>query len=162
MIYHLDFKIDKQHYKNMFYDNVQEYGVWHWSNIRDKKLWWHQLFIEDNHPLKKSLKEIENDLNIYGLNNYPRFSYQFPNTLLPHHLDEDEMVSINLNLLDTIPIIHLEHKPYPYEAIFVDVGGIMHGVEKDPNPRLILKFCLRHPWEEICELLDKKNLIKYG
>ena len=122
MIYHLDFQIDKQHYKNMFYDNVQEYGRWHWSNIRDKKLWWHQLFIEDNHPLKKSLKEIENDLNIYGLNNYPRLSYQFPNTLLPHHLDEDEMVSINLNLLDTIPIIHLEHEPYPYEAIFVDVG----------------------------------------
>ena len=140
MIYHLNFQIDKQHYKNMFYDNVQEYGVWHWSNIRDKKLWWYQLFIEDNHPLKKSMKQIENDLNIYGLNNFPRFSYQFPNTFLPHHLDEDKMVSININLLDTVPIIHLEHKPYPYEAILVDVGGVMHGVEKDPNNRLILKF----------------------
>ena len=37
----------------------------------------------------------------------------------------------------------------------------MHGVEKDPNNRLILKFCLRHPWEEIYERLSDKNLIKY-
>ncbi len=160
MIYHLNYQIDKKYYRNMFYDNIQKYGQWHWSNIRDKKLWWYQLFIKDNHPLKKSLKEIENDLNIYGLNNFPRFSYQFPNTVLGHHTDEDKLVSINLNLLDTTPVIHLEHKPYPYEAIFVNVGNIMHGVEKDPNARLILKFALRHPWEEIYEILDKKNLIK--
>ena len=86
--------------------------------------------------------------------------FQFPNTLLQHHKDEDEMVSININLLDTIPVIHLEHKPYPYQCALFDVGHVMHGVEPDPNPRLILKFCLRHPYEEVWERLNKFDLLR--
>ena len=94
------------------------------------------------------------------MNSYPRFSYQFPNTLLQHHKDEDEMVSININLLDTIPVIHLEHKPYPYQCALFDVGHVMHCLEPEPNPRLILKFCLRHPYEEVWERLNKFDLLR--
>lgn len=160
MLVHLKYKINKEKYRNLFYNNIQKYGQWHWLCPKRQELFWYQLFIKDNSPLKKELFEVENELGILGMNNFPRFSYQFPNTVLGHHTDEDKLVSINLNLLDTTPVIHLEHKPYPYEAIFVNVGNIMHGVEKDPNARLILKFALRHPWEEIYEILDKKNLIK--
>lgn len=159
MLIHLDYKIDKARYRDMFYNNIQEHGQWHWRVPERQELFWYQLFIPDDHPLKPSLYDIENELGIYGMNNFPRFSYQFPNTKLGHHFDEDEMVSININLLDTVPIIHLEHKPHPYEAIFVDVGHVLHGVEPDPNPRLILKFCLRHPWDEVYERLDKWGLI---
>ena len=158
VLWDLDYKIDKEYWRNVFYDNIQM-GQWHWLVPKRKELFWYQLFIKDDSPLKKLTKNIERDLNIYGMNNYPRFSYQFPNTRLEHHVDEDNMVAINLNLLETKPIIHIEHKAYSYEAIFIDVGYRMHGIEPDPNSRLILKFCLRHPLKEVYDVLNSKSLI---
>jgi hypothetical protein len=155
---HLDYNIDKPKWRDIFYDNIQR-GQWHWSVPRRQELFWYQLMIKDDSPLKELTKEVEMDLNIYGMNNFPRFSYQFPNTLLQHHKDEDNMVSININLFDTVPVIHIEHEPYPYECAFIQVGQKMHGVEPDPNARLILKFCLRHPWEEVYDRLNKFGLI---
>lgn len=155
---HLKYKIDKEKYRKVFYDNIQM-GQWHWSCPKYQNLYWYQLFIEDSHALKPIIQEVEADLNILGMNNFPRFSYQFPNTKLPHHKDEDNLVSININLFDTVPIIHLEHKPISYEAIFVNVGGVEHGVEPDPNPRLILKFCLRHNWNTVLDKLKEKDLV---
>ena len=128
MYHHIDYDIDKKKYRDLFYDNVQM-GQWHWSVPKRQELFWYQLFIKDDHPLKPIVQDVERDLNIYGMNNFPRFSYQFPNTRLSHHMDEDQMVSININLLDTTPIIHLEHKPYPYQCALFDVGHVMHGVE---------------------------------
>ena len=159
MLVHLKYKINKEKYRNLFYNNIQKYGQWHWLCPKRQELFWYQLFIKDNSPLKKELFEVENELGILGMNNFPRFSYQFPNTKLGHHKDEDEMVSININLFDTIPIIHVEHKPYPYEIIFVNVGQKKHGVEPDKNARLILKFCLRHPWQQVYDILNKKGLL---
>jgi len=158
MYHHIDYDIDKKKYRDLFYDNIQM-GQWHWSVPKRQELFWYQLFIKDDHPLKPIVQDVERDLNIYGMNNFPRFSYQFPNTRLSHHMDEDQMVSININLLDTTPIIHLEHKPYPYQCALFDVGHVMHGVEPDSNHRLILKFCLRHSYEEVWERLDKFGLL---
>ena len=155
---HLDFEIDKQHYRNIFYENIQS-GQWHWSVPKRQELFWYQLMIHDNSPLKEHMIELEKELNIYGMNNFPRYSYQFRNTRLGQHVDEDNMVSININLLDTVPTIHIENKPYKYECAFIDVGHIMHGVEPDPVDRLVLKFCLRHPYDEVYERLDKFGLI---
>ena len=158
MIKHLKYEIDKKRYRNIFYDNIQR-GQWHWRCIPRRELFWYQLFIRDESDLKPLLKDVEHDLNIYGMNNYPRFSYQFPNTTLLHHKDEDNMVSININLLDTTPIIHLEHNPYPYQCALIDVGRHEHGVESDSNPRLILKFCIRHPWNDVVKRLRDKELL---
>ena len=155
---HLDYEIDKKKYRDIFYDNIQR-GQWHWSVAKRQELFWYQLFIPDGHDMKPLFENVEKELNIFKMNNYPRFSYQFPNSLLPHHVDEDNMVSININLFDTIPIIHIDHEPYPYECAFIDVGHKMHGGEKDTNARLILKFCLRHPYEEVYERLDKFGLL---
>tara|TARA_A100001015_G_scaffold127125_1_gene140892 strand:- start:2603 stop:2956 length:354 start_codon:yes stop_codon:yes gene_type:complete len=115
--------------------------------------------IPDGHDMKPLLEDVERDLNIHGMNNFPRFSYQFPNTRLGHHRDEDNMVSININLLDTTPIIHIDYEPHAYECALIDVGGKFHGVEPDLNHRLILKFCLRHTWEEVTKRLDQFGLI---
>ena len=158
MIRHVDYDIDKKKYRDMFYDNIQR-GQWHWSVPKRQELFWYQLMIPDGHDMKPLLEDVERDLNIHGMNNFPRFSYQFPNTILPHHRDEDNMVSININLLDTTPTIHIEHKPHEYECALIDVGGRMHGVESDKNHRLILKFCLRHKWEEVIERLDMFGLV---
>ena len=109
--------------------------------------------------VNKKFLIIEEDLNIYGMNNFPRFSYQFPNTTLLHHKDEDNMVSININLLDTTPTIHIEHQPYEYQCALIDVGSHEHGVESDSNHRLILKFCLRHPWNDVVKRFKDKGLL---
>ena len=159
MIEHLDYIIDKEKYRNLFYNNIQKHGQWHWLCPKRQELFWYQLFIPDNHELKDDLYEVENELGIHGMNNFPRFSYQFPNTRLGHHKDEDEMVSININLLNTTPIIHIENQPHEYECALIDVGGRMHGVEPDTNHRLILKFCLRHPLSEVLDRLDRFGLI---
>lgn len=155
---HLDYEIDKKKYRDIFYNNIQR-GQWHWSVPKRQELFWYQLMIPDGHDMKPLIEPVERDLNIHGMNNFPRFSYQFPNTVLPHHRDEDNLVSININLLDTTPIIHIDHEPYPYECALINVGGRMHGVESDTNHRLILKFCLRHKWEEVVERLDQFGLI---
>ena len=157
MIKHLHYEIDKEKYRNIFYDNIQR-GQWHWRCAPRRELFWYQLFIPDGHDMKPLLRDVEHDLNIYGMNNYPRFSYQFPNTTLHHHKDEDNMVSININLLDTTPTIHIKHQPHEYECALIDVGGYEHGVEPDSNHRLILKFCLRHPMNEVLDRV--KFLIK--
>ena len=175
MIHHINYEIDKEKYRNMFYENIQD-GQWHHSVPHYyKDLFWYQLFIPDKlywpnmfaekgaRPhgghLKPLIELVERDLNIHGMNNFPRFSYQFPNSRLVHHVDEDNMMSININLFDTTPIIHIEHKPYPYQCAFIDVGHIEHGVEPDPNPRLILKFALLHSYDEVYERLDKVGLL---
>jgi hypothetical protein len=155
---HLDYEIDKNKYKKIFYDNIQR-GQWHWSVPKRQELFWYQLMIPDGHDLKPLIEDVERDLNIHGMNNFPRYSYQFPNTKLKHHRDEDNMVSININLFDTTPVIHIENKPYSYECALIDVGGKLHGVEPDPNHRLILKFCLRHKWDEVVKRLDQFGLI---
>ena len=158
MHHHIDYEIDKKKYRDLFYDNIQR-GQWHWSVPKRQELFWYQLMIPDGHDMKPLLADVERDLNIFGMNNFPRFSYQFPNTRLSHHKDEDEMVSININLLNTTPTIHLENVPYPYQCALFDVGHIMHGVEPDPSERLILKFCLRHSYEEVLERLKTFGLI---
>ena len=154
----IDYDIDKKKYRELFWDNLNM-GQWHWSCSKRREMFWYQLFVKDNHPLKSILIDVEKDLNIYKMNNYPRFSYQFPNTRLKHHVDEDNMVSININLMAERPIIHIEHQPYPYECALIDVGHRQHGVEPDANARLILKFCLRHPWDEVYERLSQVGLV---
>ena len=158
MIEHIDYDIDKKKYRDMFYENIQR-GQWHWSVPKRQELFWYQLFVPDGHDMKPLLEDVERDLNIFGMNNFPRFSYQFPNSKLGHHKDEDNMVSININLLDTTPVIHIEHSPYSYECALIDVGHKMHGVEPDKNHRLILKFCLRHSYDEVRNRLDKFGLL---
>lgn len=158
--FHLKYQIDKVYWRNLFYNNINhDQGRWHDSAVESQNLYWFQRFIQDDDPLKEESLKVEKDLNIVGLNNFPRFSYQFRGSLLRHHVDEDNMVSININLFDTIPVIHLEHQPHSYECAFIDVGDIRHGVQPDTNDRLILKYCIRHPWKEVYDRLDAAGLI---
>jgi len=158
MLCHLNYKIDKDYWKNIFFENIEK-GRWHWGVKRRKELHWYQLFVPDNSPLKPLFKDIEDQLGISGMNTYPRFSYHFPNIKVGHHLDEDKGVKIQFNLLDTTPTIHIKHKPYPYDSALIDVGHNEHGIEKDNNSRLVLQFFLRHSWDEVYDRLNRKGLI---
>jgi len=149
--HHLNINIDKEKYRNHFW-SIYQTGEWH--ECTPPSLFWWKVY-----KISNFTKELETELNIKGLNNFPRYSYQIPNTLLEYHVDEDDITSINLNLLDNSPTIHINYKPYIYETCLFHAGGTPHGVEPDPFPRLILKFAIRHPWDEVYERLDKFNLI---
>ena len=163
-IIHIDYNIDKKKYQDVFWNN-KDSGSWHHTCVSEyrRDLYWWRILIDDKRNWNKHLltytDEVAKDLNIHGMDNYPRFNYYFPNHELPNHLDPDNMIAININLLDTIPSIRMEDTLHPYECALIDVGGISHGIKADTNPRLILKFCLRHSWEEVYERLDSKGLI---
>ena len=74
MIQHVDYEIDKKKYRDIFYDNINKYGQWHWLCPKRQELFWYQMFVKDDHPLKPMIREVEHDLNIAHMNNYPRFS----------------------------------------------------------------------------------------
>lgn len=110
--------------------------------------------------------DLQHDLNIHGMNNFPRFQYQFPNTYLPYHKDEDNLTGIMFNLREkdiTISVlVGNKINKISYQSTVIHVGHYLHAVDPDPEERLVLKFSIRHPWEEILERLDKKNLIDYS
>lgn len=109
----------------------------------------------------KDTLELQHELNIYGMNNYPRFQYQFANSVLPYHIDEDNLTGILFNLREKDCTIHVLGKAFTYQSAVSHVGKNLHKVEADSEDRLVLKFSIRHPWEEVLERLDKKNLVVY-
>lgn len=153
MFCHLKYRLDKEFYRNYFFDNMdraethKQYG---------KELdYWIKLFRSE-----EVTDKVVEELNLNGLNVYPRFSYQKKNTLLPKHIDEERIVGINLNLLDVKPVIHLYDEPYEYEAAMIDVGAIPHSVEPFEHDRLVLKLAVREPWSLIYERLKEKDLLE--
>ena len=154
MILHLDYQIDKEHYKKMFFDRYDT-GGYHKEGDVVLKYWYKVFGIDD------LVMPITKDLGIEDLITKPRFSYQFPNSVLPKHIDQDRIVGINLNLMPDLPSIVIENKSFEYENCFVDVGSKIHSVNADNNPRLVLKYAIRSKWNEMYERLDKRGLINH-
>lgn len=144
--YHLKYNIDKQKFRNIFYNN---YGKGNWGE-KDwvGKVWW-KIYDIDN-----EIQSVREDLNIVGLDDKPRFAHLKSNTLIPDHVDEDYMCSIIINLMDEQPVINIEEKNIPYESLLFHNGYLIHRVDPVPYERLMLKFCLRHPWEQIVERMS--------
>lgn len=119
-------------------------------------MWW-KLF----KGVHEATIDLQHELNIYGMDNHPRYQFQFANQTLPYHIDEDHLTGILLNLREEDCTIDILGKSFDYQAAVAHVGGQLHRVRADPNDRLVLKFSIRHPWEEVLERLDKNNLVKY-
>tara|TARA_B100000161_G_scaffold86466_1_gene60372 strand:- start:519 stop:875 length:357 start_codon:yes stop_codon:yes gene_type:complete len=112
--------------------------------------WWKVYKIEE------MVEDVARDLNIHGMNNKPRFAYLFQNNGIEYHVDEDYMTSIMINLNDgPSPVVHVEDVPVPYECLLFHNGQLFHHVEPRNVDTLMLKFCIRHPWEEVYERLEK-------
>jgi hypothetical protein len=141
---HLDYEIDKEKYTKIFWDNYTK-GKWYEFNT-PRMIWWKVYGIE------KLVEDVAMHLNIQGMNNYPRFAYMFKGNELPAHVDEDYMSSIMINLnAGPSPIVHVEDHPIPYECVLFENGNLFHHVEARKVDTLMLKFCIRHPWEEVVE-----------
>lgn len=153
MICHLKYRLDKNLYRNYFFDNINM-ALPHVQGDRVLD-YWLKLY-----GAAEVTDKVVEDLNLTGLDILPRFSYQKKNTLLHKHIDEDRMVGINLNLLDVQPIIHLYDIPYSYEAAMIDVGSIPHSIEPFEHDRLVLKLAIREPWDLVYSRLKEKDLLE--
>ena len=155
MILHLNYQIDKEHYKKMFFDRYETGGFHKEGDVVLK--YWYKVF-----NIEQLVMPITKGLGIEDLYTKPRFSYQFPNSTLPEHIDQDRIVGINLNLMPNSPSINIENKSYVYENCLVDVGSKVHSVKADKNPRLVLKYAIRSTWNEMYKRLDKIGLIDHS
>jgi len=152
---HLDYRIDKEKYRKIFYD-IHQRGEWYqWKKFEQKLSWW-KVYLPDESDIRHLTKEVEQDLGIWGMNTYPRFAYLFANNNVPPHVDEDDMTSIQINLLDQTPVMVVEDQQVPYECVLLENGKLKHWVDPVPYDRLMLKFCIRHPWAEIIERIPSE------
>lgn len=154
MIAHLNYQVDKEHYKKIFFDRYDT-GGWHKEGDVVLDYWW-KVFNIDNEVMP-----ITKDLGIEDLVTKPRFSYQFPNSTLPSHIDQDRIIGININLMPTSPVIIINNKSYEYENCLVDVGSKIHSVIADDKPRLVLKYAIRSTWIDIYNRLNTRGLIDH-
>jgi len=155
MILHLDYQIDKEHYKKIFFDRYDRGGYHKEGDVILK--YWYKVF-----NIEHLVMPITKDLGIEDLYTKPRFSYQFPNSTLPEHIDQDRIVGINLNLMPNSPSITIDNKSFEYENCLVDVGSKVHSVKADKNPRLVLKYAIRSNWNEMYKRLNKRGLINHN
>ena len=144
---HVDYQIDKEKYRKIFWKNYEK-GEWY--QFRQPRMCWWKLYgIED------LVEDVARDLNIHGMNNFPRFAYLFQNNEIQSHVDEDYMTSIMINLnSDYAPTMHVEGVPIRYECLLFENGELFHHVESRPVDTLMLKFCIRHPWKEVYDRLQ--------
>lgn len=148
---HLNYQIDKQKYRDIFW-SVYTQGQWQEMKV-PRMFWWKVYGIED------LVEDVAKDLNIHGMNNFPRFAYMFKGNDLQYHLDEDYMSSICINLMDgPSPEQVIEDIPTAYECMLFENGNLFHYVESRDEDSLMLKFCIRHPWEEIYERVKRVGL----
>ena len=148
---HLNYQIDKQKYRDIFW-SVYTQGQWQEMKV-PRMFWWKVYGIED------LVEDVAKDLNIHGMNNFPRFAYMFKGHDLQYHLDEDYMSSICINLMDgPSPEQVIEDIPTAYECMLFENGNLFHYVESRDEDSLMLKFCIRHPWEEIYERVKRVGL----
>jgi len=146
--YEIDYQIDKKKYRDLFWD---VYHTGEWYQFQKKRMCWWKVY-----KIEEMVEDVARDLNIHGMNNKPRFAYLFQNNGIEYHVDEDYMTSIMINLNDgPSPVVHVEDVPVPYECLLFHNGQLFHHVEPRNVDTLMLKFCIRHPWEEVYERLEK-------
>jgi len=130
-------------------------GGWHKEGDVVLYYWWKVFGIDD------LVMPITKDLGIEDLETKPRFSFQFADSILPEHIDQDRIVGININLMPESPSIVVDGKSYKYENSMIDVGSKVHCVKADKNPRLVLKYAIRSSWNELYNRLDTRCLIDH-
>lgn len=149
----IDYPVEKKKLRDYFFANWNR--AKHHKTAGSELTYWYKLF-----NVNDVVSPIIRDLGLTGMNNKPRFSFQYKDTRLPPHIDIDRIVGINFNLMDEVSTIHIEGIGYPYEGALIDVGARQHSVEPISTDRLVLKFAIREPWAKVYEALDKRSLLQ--
>lgn len=144
---HLDYRVNKSYHTENFWVNYEEHQdrhpqVPHWVRVFK------------NVDCEQEIK----DLNLEGLNVFPRYSFIPAGKALAPHIDEDEIIGINFSLMPHPISIRMDGVDYEYEAAVCDVGHVIHSVEPVDYDRLMLKFAIRAPWEIVLERTHDKTI----
>jgi len=161
MFCHLNYQIDKKYFREYFWENFDK-GQYHVSydengQVKTIHQFWWMLF-----GLEKITKDIMYDLGIIDMNVLPRFSFIKSTCGLKPHVDIDRIVGINFNIMENnVPELTFGDHTVYYDSLLADVGSTIHQVKPVNYNRLILKFAIREPYQDVMESLDKRNLIDY-
>lgn len=148
---HLNYKIDKLKYRKIA-EKYKHKGNWYqWQKFEQEDKWWKTFLSSDD---KHVVRDVEIALGIDKLDTKPRFYWLEPNSDIPIHIDEDNVSSIQINLMDTQPSVGVEGVGnVPYECILIHNGYHHHWVDPVPYERLQLKFVMRESYEEILKAI---------
>ena len=148
---HLKYEIDKPRFREVA-ERWRNNGRWYqWKQFDQVDKWWQTYPKQGQDP---DINEVAEALNIQQFDNRPRFYWLKPNSHLPIHYDEDNVTSIQINLMDQQPVIGIEGVgDVPYEAMAINNGYIRHWVDPVPYERLQMKFVMRESWDTIMEAI---------
>lgn len=147
MIWHLTYQINKEPHKKQWWDEYYR------AEFHPKVPHWERVFDIDDLGVIK-------DLNLEGMNVSPRYSYQWANTLLKEHIDEDEIIGINISLMDYPVSIRIGGTEHSYTCAVLDVGHVPHSVEPVDYDRLVLKLAIREPLDAVLERVKDHLVIE--
>ncbi len=151
---HLNYKIDKKKYRDIAEKYKHNGGWYQWQKFPQEDKWWKTFLSEQDRPL---VKDVEIALGIDKLDTRPRFYWLEPNSSIPRHIDEDNVTSIQINLMEEKPIIGVEGVgEVPYETLLIQNGTIYHWVDPVPYGRLQLKFVMRESYEELLKIIPNE------
>ena len=65
MLWHLNYEINKEYYRDLFYRHVHE-GKWHWTCKKQQRLYWFQLLCgrEQDGFLREEIRSVEELINL--------------------------------------------------------------------------------------------------
>lgn len=148
---HLKYKIDKPRFRKVAEKWKSNGKFYQFEKFEQEDKWWQTYPNQGQDP---DINEVAEDLNIQQFDNRPRFYWLKAGSNLPIHYDEDNVTSIQINLMDQTPVIGIEGVgDVPYEAMVINNGYIRHWVDPVPYERLQMKFVMRESWDTIMEAI---------
>lgn len=90
------------------------------------------------HHCSDYISEIMKDLEIEGK---PRFYWLMPNAVIPEHIDNGTLCSINIILTDDAAPIKFGDKEYYYQTILLNTT-LPHSVVNNEHERIMLKISI--------------------
>lgn len=104
---------------------------------------------------KYNSEYIQYIIDDFEVNGSPRFYWLLPNSIIPEHVDNNTLCSINIVLTENAAPITINNQNYEYECILLNTQ-IPHSVKNNDYERIMLKISI---FNETYEQLSKR--IKY-
>ena len=148
---HLNFRIDKPRFRMIANSWKWKGEYYQWKRYEQEDKWFQSYPTQGEDD---SITEVEHMLGIHIFETKPRFYWLEENSDIPIHYDEDNVTSIQINLMEQTPSIGIEGVgDVPYEAMVINNGKIRHWVDPVPYERLQLKFVMRESYDQVLRVI---------
>lgn len=146
MLRHINYPLDEQRVLDILDENKHKFQTYKDSRYTDyDKDWensWRILRMQHSY-----FDKIMQDLNIEA---DPRFYILDPHTYLPPHVDNGTLCCVNMIIDSKNPVpVNILGTDYVYNQALLNVA-VEHSVRNGPEPRILLKFSIKHKtFEEV-------------